>query len=601
MFDTQNEGLELTNGVAELGSARLLLAGTYQHSINNYRNGRLLFEVSTQGFSLERVANMQTLHPGVRGAFELNATGSAYIRDGALQPNRLDGAVALRNLVVDGRPVGTFTINAKTAGDRLTAALAGNLRGSNVSGEGRFQLAGDYPGNGSVAFSPIKLSTLQDLAMAVNRREPLPGDGTLEGKLTFSGPVKKPEQMQARLEIPKLQIVPSRANMTPAQVQELALRNSEPILVEFDGKAIQIRSAHLVGRETDIRASGALHVNEKAPWDLRVEGSLNLGVIQDFNQDIVASGATAINVSVRGSLQDPQVVGRAELKGASFSMTDVPNGLDNVTGTILFDKRRATIEKLTAETGGGNLILAGFVGFGGLEPSYRLQARAENVRVRYPEGVSTAISSNLALTGSSTNSLLSGVITIRRASFNARTDVGGILASSARPLAAPITPNPYLRGMQLDIRIESAPNLQLQTSLTSDLQAETDLRVRGTAAKPALLGRIVVNQGDVQFFGNKYTINRGEIGFFNPVKIEPVLDMDLETRVRGVLVTINFTGPLNKLNVSYRSDPPLQSTEIVALLAVGRHPERIPPWHQVKPWRVKVFWPPGQTPCLVRR
>ena len=71
---------------------------------------------------------------------------------------------------------------------------------------------------------------------------------------------------------------------------------------------------------------------------------------------------------------------------------------------------------------------------------------------------------------------------------------------------------------------------------------------------------MTVNQGEVQFFGNKYTINRGEIGFFNPVKIEPVLDMDLETRVRGVLVTINFTGPLSKLNVSYRSDPPLQST-----------------------------------------
>jgi translocation and assembly module TamB len=76
----------------------------------------------------------------------------------------------------------------------------------------------------------------------------------------------------------------------------------------------------------------------------------------------------------------------------------------------------------------------------------------------------------------------------------------------------------------------------------------------------------------VQFFGNKYTINRGEIGFYNPVKIEPVLDMDLETRVRGVLVTINFNGTLSKLNASYRSDPPLQSTEIIALLAVGRAP-----------------------------
>ena len=54
-----------------------------------------------------------------------------------------------------------------------------------------------------------------------------------------------------------------------------------------------------------------------------------------------------------------------ELKGASFNLTDIPNGLDNANGTIIFDQRRATIERLTAETGGGKIALAGFVGFGG--------------------------------------------------------------------------------------------------------------------------------------------------------------------------------------------------------------------------------------------
>ena len=283
-------------------------------------------------------------------------------------------------------------------------------------------------------------------------------------------------------------------------------------------------------------------------------------------------GMATINGSVRGSMRDPQLAGRMELKAASFYLTDIPNGLDNANGVILFDPRRATVEKFTAETGGGTVAFAGFVGFGSPESSYRLQARADNVRIRYPEGVSTTVSSNLSVTGSSSKSMLSGVVTIRRARFNPRTDIGGVLAASARPVATPITPNPFLRNMQLDVHIETAPGLQFQTSLTSDLQAEADLRVRGTAVKPTLLGRVTVNQGEVQFFGNKYTINRGEIGFFNPVKIEPVLDMDLETRVRGVLVTINFTGPLSKLNVSYRSDPPLQSTEIIALLAVGRAP-----------------------------
>jgi translocation and assembly module TamB len=203
---------------------------------------------------------------------------------------------------------------------------------------------------------------------------------------------------------------------------------------------------------------------------------------------------------------------------------------------------------------------------------YRLQARADGVRIRYPEGVSLAANAALNLNGTSSRSLLSGVVTVLRAGFNPRTDVGGLLAASATPIQTPTTPNETLRNLSLDVRVETVPNLTFQTNLTQDLQAEADLRIRGTAAKPAVLGRVTITQGEIQFFGNKYTINRGEIGFYNPVRIEPVLDMDLETKVRAITVNINFAGPINKLNVAYRSDPPLQSNEIVALLAVGRTP-----------------------------
>jgi translocation and assembly module TamB len=42
--------------------------------------------------------------------------------------------------------------------------------------------------------------------------------------------------------------------------------------------------------------------------------------------------------------------------------------------------------------------------------------------------------------------------------------------------------------------------------------------------------------------------------------------------VRGITVDISFSGSLNKLTFSYRSDPPLQASDIIALLAVGRTP-----------------------------
>jgi translocation and assembly module TamB len=122
------------------------------------------------------------------------------------------------------------------------------------------------------------------------------------------------------------------------------------------------------------------------------------------------------------------------------------------------------------------------------------------------------------------------------------------------------------------VQIETAPDVAFQTSVAQSIEADASLRLRGTATNPAVLGRINITQGELVFFGNKYTINQGSVSFFNPARIDPILNVDLETRARGVDIILTVTGPINKLNVSYRSDPPLQFSDIVALLATGRAP-----------------------------
>ncbi|MEJ7606785.1 MAG: hypothetical protein WKF37_11085 [Bryobacteraceae bacterium] len=80
-----------------------------------------------------------------------------------------------------------------------------------------------------------------------------------------------------------------------------------------------------------------------SPYDLRLEGKLNLGVLRSFDEDVVSSGAAVVNASVRGSLKDPQVSGRLELKNASLYLTSLPNGLDqaNAQSCLTRDGRRS--------------------------------------------------------------------------------------------------------------------------------------------------------------------------------------------------------------------------------------------------------------------
>ena len=85
-----------------------------------------------------------------------------------------------------------------------------------------------------------------------------------------------------------------------------------------------------------------------------------------------------------------------QLQNAALNVVDFPNGISNANGTVLFTGDRATIEKLTGETGGGKVDISGFASVSGAGPSvFQLHAVATQVRVRYPEGVSTVANADL--------------------------------------------------------------------------------------------------------------------------------------------------------------------------------------------------------------
>jgi translocation and assembly module TamB len=89
---------------------------------------------------------------------------------------------------------------------------------------------------------------------------------------------------------------------------------------------------------------------------------------------------------------------------------------------------------------------------------------------------------------------------------------------------------------------------------------------------PGVLGRVVVTDGQLVFFGNTYTVNTGTINFYDPNSIQPVINIGLETLAQGVDVNLNVSGPMDNLQLSYTSDPPLSFEQIVELLATNTTP-----------------------------
>jgi translocation and assembly module TamB len=567
--------LEVSNAELRSGIGRITVSGAYNHTAHAWSDGSLRFEVAGNRLNLAQVKHVQDFRQGLGGEAELRASGTAKIVKGVVDLTALSGRVGLRNALVDGRPYGNLELTANTRLPVLAVGVTVNLDGIQMHGNGEWRLDSGYPGQARIEIPRVPFSALHDLAPEPHARKDLPFDGFLQGEVKVAGPLNNLSAWKADITLSTVQLnaLPNAHPMAGAQPQDLVLRNSEPVHLDATSKGIDIRSASFTAKETTLTVSGRLALDSKTPWDVSAQGRINLSILQIFNPDLLASGESVFSLRVQGPLTEPDVEGRLELQKASLFLQDFSNGVNDANGLILFDRNRATVQNLTATTGGGKITFenGSFVGFRGAALLYRVQVTAENVRYRSQDGVSLTVNAALGLVGTSDNSVLSGSVTVMRTVFNPRTDVGSLLASTAKPVSEPST-NEYLRGIQFDVRVVSAPSLELETSLTRNIQADVNLRVRGTPDRPVILGGVSVSSGEIEFFGNKYSINRGEVNFYNPARIEPVIDMDLETKVRGIAVDISFAGSLNKMNFSYRSDPPLQPNEIIALLAVGRTP-----------------------------
>jgi translocation and assembly module TamB len=213
--------------------------------------------------------------------------------------------------------------------------------------------------------------------------------------------------------------------------------------------------------------------------------------------------------------------------------------------------------------GGGQVSFSGYITYGE-NIGFDLTTKGTDIRFRYA-GVSVTADQSLRLSGTLKSSLLSGDITVTRFAQIPSVESSSAIVTQPVPVPNPASP---LNNLRLDVRISSAPELTVQTTLAK-LSGDVDLRLRGTAMRPSLLGRINIAEGDININGTKYHLDRGDVTFANSLRIDPVLDVEATTRVRDFDITIGLHGTIEKLTTTYRSDPPLSSDDIISLLAFG--------------------------------
>ena len=467
-----------------------------------------------------------------------------------------DGTFRVVDLRVGQEVIGSFdgelTSDGRTAHLKLGSAMStGELSGGITLG-----LADPFPLEGKVAIKDIDLDPFLLSALHLDRFN---GHGKAEGEVGITGMVKRPETL----------VVDANFSHLTFNYANVQLENVGPVRFRSSSASLEIESAAFRGTDTNIQVSVKLEFTCKSNLALRLDGALDLRLLSSLAPGLSSTGSAQIHGTFEGTLDTPRITGRIHIENASARVADFPTGLSAIKGDLIFDTTRIQFDNLTAQAGGGTLRLTGSVNYTERPIRYDITARSDSTRIRYPEGMSWLTAGSLRLTGSTDGGLLSGRVTVERVTLTQGLEVAGSLVATKGDISGPSTNSPFLRNLQFDIEAVSTPDARMQWP-GAELEAEANLRVRGTWEHPIILGHIHVLSGDLLFHGNRYKVARGDINFANPFRLDPVVNVEASTTIQQYEITLNFTGPASKLTLAYRSDPPLPGNDIVTLLALGQ-------------------------------
>ena len=510
------------------------------------------FDIQGSGFELAHIRRVQLRQYPLSGSVSFAARGS-----GPLKWPSLDGSLQIRSLSFAHTATGSVNAEAHTRNGILQLGVNASLNTATLTMNSQTRLGGEFETRAQFSVVRFDIDPLLRTFSVTGIR----GSSEIAAAVTVEGPLRHPEQLSGAASVSELALT----------LEDVPLHSQGTLHATLLDGTLHLDPVRIVGPDTDLHVQGSLGLfATPRPIRLSAGGAINMALAETLDTDIVSSGRVDLTVSAQGTTQAPDLTGQVRFTNVNVALDDITNGLSRMNGTLVFDQDRLDFRDVTAYSGGGLIRVGGFATYHhGLYVD--LTASANQVRIRYPEGVTSTADASLRFQGTQASMVLSGDVTLTAFSISPSVDFAA-LTSASGSVALPPSPNSPANRVRLDVRITSAPSLNFQNSF-AQLAGNVNLAIRGTLAQPTVLGRVTITEGTATFNGSKFELQHGEIYFSNPVRIQPDIDVTAATRVENYNITIDVQGTPSNLTPTFRSEPPLSEQDIFSLLALGRTQE----------------------------
>jgi translocation and assembly module TamB len=526
-----------------------LSAGTAQaHMTLDPKTLGYQLQMQADHLHLERLLVGKSQNLPIAGLLGLHAAGQ-----GTLSSPELTAEVNISQLRIQEQPIQDLTLAASLHG-RSAEVTLNSVTQPPITGHCTVEIDPPFMADLRVDAASFSLRPLLALYVPAYASEV---QGQTEFHASLHGPLRDQAHLEAHLEIPVL----------TATYHQLHFGAAKPIRADYRNGVVTLQPASFDGTGTKVQMQASVPVNHPAAATYLVEGTVDLSLARMLQPDLAGGGHIQIDLDSRRHVAGSDVLGEVRLVDATFHSADVPMGLDHGNAVLTVSRTRLEVQSFQAQVGGGTLTARGGVTF---RPAvqFDLGLSGRDVRMRYPDGVRAVLESDLTLVGNQQEATLGGTVTVQRLSLTRDFD----LLSFANKLddmqySAPAVG--FGRHVRINVELRSASQVDVVSTKVS-LGGNANLRLTGTAAEPVILGRANLNGGDLFLGGNRYVVQNGAVDFINPVHTEAVVNARIQTRINHYDITLILQGPMERLAITYTSEPPLPPADIINLIAFGQ-------------------------------
>ena len=427
-------------------------------------------------------------------------------------------------------------------------------------------------------------------------------DGTMTGEATLTGPATAPV-LDSRLALDL------RSGDQPVGTMQLDV-GYDSLAVGLDATLTHVDGSTLTAQGTlpaDLRLDTAQPVNitqQPVQLDLStaqfpvdwVDPFLDPETVRDVR------GTVAADVTIGGTLDDPDLEGTASLQDGGAYLPLLGTAYRNAQGALTFAEDQVTLDQATVQSGNdGRLDASGVINFPQLTVgTFDLSVDASNFLAIDTRAYRRAIiNGSMQLQGTTQEPELTGRVEVQSADvyYTEATEASASAAATVtlssedqltlenrfglRVSAADTTTYDAYEALAMDLTVSIRRDTWLRSRSTPEMniQFTGDLDLsKAHNEEPQVYGTIQVLEGrsTLRQFGQEFQITEGTLTF-NGDPYTPYLNVTAvyDQRARGsqeseVRITLSLEGRPDTLTPTLSSDPPMDTRNILSYLATGR-------------------------------